>query len=114
MPRLESFQIRVKTGERGPNRMPRYVINGFTLEFDEFSGGFGPGETFEATGTPDSFPHTLALCGPDEGEWDIEEVTITYFPFGEEPYTLRFGSLTLNSDGDLNIWRTRPQPVFDV
>ncbi len=114
MPRLESFQIKVKTGERASDRAPRYTINGFTLDFDEMSGGYGPGETFEATGTPDSFPHTLTLCGPDEGEWDIEEMILTYYPFGEEPYTLRFGKVTLDSETDLNIWHRRPQPVFDV
>ncbi len=114
MPRLESFQLKIKTGERPLKDTPRYSINGFCLEFDEQEGGADSGETLEVTGVPDSFPHTLTLCGPDEGAWDIEEITATYYPHGEEPYTLRYGAVALDEESDLNIWKPRPRPVFDV
>jgi len=114
MPRLQSFEIKIKTGERCPDKAPRYVINGFCLPFEQSEGSTDPGETFTGTGTPDSFPHSLHLTGPDEGAWDIEDCEITYFPYGQEPYTLRFAPVTLDDASDLNIWHARPEPVFDV
>ncbi|MBI4556976.1 MAG: helicase [Candidatus Hydrogenedentes bacterium] len=114
MPRLNSFQLQIKTGQNGPAEPPRYSINGFVIEFEEMSGGIGPGETLEATGNPGSFPHSLSLCGPKEGAWDIEGITATYFPHGEPPYTVRFDAVTLDDQSDLNIWQDRPAQVFDV
>jgi hypothetical protein len=114
MPKLNTFDVVVKTGATGRTTAPKWVINGFPVDFDESKGGTGPGETFEATGNPGSFPHTLLLQGPNEGNWDIESVKVTYFPNGEEPYTVRLGAVTLDHESDLNIWHERPQPVFDV
>ena len=114
MPRLQSFDVKIKTGKQGLPEIPAYAINGFVLDFENVKGGVAPGETFEATGRPDSFPHTLHLTGPDEGAWDIDALEITYFPYGEEPYTLSFAPVSLDSASDLNIWHARPEPVFDV
>ena len=114
MPRLQSFELNITTGAQGLASPPKYSINGFALDFDETEGGCRPGETLKAKGMPDSFPHTLLLHGPREGVWDIESLTATYMPMGEEPYTLRFGALKLDSDSDLNIWHQRPAPTFDV
>jgi hypothetical protein len=114
MPKLNTFDVVVKTGASGRTTAPKWVINGFPVDFDESKGGTGPGEMFEATGNPGSFPHTLLLQGPHEGTWDIESVKVTYYPNGEEPYTVRLGAVTLDHESDLNIWHERPQPVFDV
>jgi len=114
MPRLSAFDLKIRTGEQGRDSAPQYTINGFTLDFEDAKGGCGAGETLEATGTPDSFPHTLVLRGPDSGTWKIDEITATYYPAGEEPYTLHFGPVDLDSESDLNIWQPRPLPVFDV
>lgn len=114
MPRLTAFDLKIKTGEQGRATPPQYSINGFELDFEQATGGCGPGETFEATGSPDSFPHTLVLRGPDEGVWRIEGITATYYPAGEEPYTLRYGPVELDDESDLDIWHPRPLPVFDV
>jgi hypothetical protein len=114
MPRLDSFTVRVKTGKNAPPETPKYVINGFLVDFDKIEGAAAPGQAFEATGEPGSFPHSLLLCGPKDGLWDIEELTATYRCQGEEPYTIRFGSITLDETSDLNIWLERPAPVFDV
>lgn len=114
MPKLDTFQISVKTGARGVDALPRWIINGFSVDFEDVRGSTRPGDTFEATGSPGSFPHTLLLRGPDEGAWDIEETRITYYPNGEEPYTVRLGAVTLDTESDLNIWYERPQPVFDL
>lgn len=114
MPRLNTFDVSIKTGERGPGAAPKWIINGFVVDFDECKGGTGPGEVFEGVGNPGSFPHTLLIRGPENGDWDIEEVKVTYYAQGEEPYSVRLGPVSLNSESDLNIWYERPQPVFDV
>lgn len=114
MPRLEQFELKIKTGKRGPNRMPRYEINGFALDFEEVEGGNGPHETLELIGAPQSFPHSLVLTGPTEGAWDIEEVQATYHVMGADPYSIRFGPVTLDEESNLNIWHERPPVLLDV
>lgn len=114
MPRLESFTLKVSTGKRGLSEAPKYAINGFPLDFDEVKGGFGPGETAELVGNPQSFPHALVLVGPDEGAWDVREILATYTCAGAQPYTVRLGAVTLEDDTDLNIWHQRPARVLDV
>ncbi|MBI1319915.1 MAG: helicase [Candidatus Hydrogenedens sp.] len=114
MPRLESFDMKIKTGERGPNKAPSYEINGFKLDFDEMAGGNGPGETLELSGEPQSFPHSLVLIGPEDGAWDIAEVQLTYQVMGGPPYTVRLGAVTLDGESNLNIWYDRPPKVIDV
>lgn len=114
MPRLESFTLKVTTGERGLAAAPKYAINGFPLDFDEVKGGTGPGETAELTGSPQSFPHSLVLSGPEEGAWDISGAVLTYTCAGSTPYTVRLGAITLEDDMDLNIWHQRPAKVLDV
>jgi len=114
MPRLQCFELKATTGERGMAKPPQFVINGFALDFDQTDGGVQPGETFTAKGSPDSFPHSLHLTGPAQGAWDIAALEITYYPYGEEPYTLHFASVTLDEQSDLNIWHAHPEQVMDV
>ena len=38
MPRLDTFQLVLQTGESGPGAVPKYSINGFPLEFDDYEG----------------------------------------------------------------------------
>ena len=115
MPRLEDFTLKIKTGERGLGYTPKYQINGFSLEFDSIDGGTGAGETLTVRGEPQSFPHTLLLEGPRDGEaWDIEEIEAEYTVFNEEPYTVRLGAVHLGETDDLNIWYERPPTVIDV
>ena len=109
---LQSFTLVLKTGERGNPDVPRYAINGFPLDFDETSGGCGPGEVFQATGTPQSFPHSLLLVGPRSGEWDIEEASVTLWTEGDKPYTVRLGAVTLDERSDLNLWYDPPLPTY--
>ena len=114
MPRLDTFEIKIRTGDSGLNAAPKYGINGFPLEFDESSGGTGAGETFVAKGEPQSFPHSLTLIGPEQGEWRIEGAEITYQCANETPYTVRLGGVTLDHRSDLNLWHPRPPQVIDV
>jgi hypothetical protein len=111
---LQSFSLVVKTGKRGNADVPRYAINGFPLDFDESSGGCGPGEIFQATGNPQSFPHSLLLVGPADGEWDIEETTVTLWLEGAPPYVVRLGAATLDERSDLNLWYDPPLPVYNL
>ncbi|NUN98085.1 MAG: helicase [Candidatus Omnitrophica bacterium] len=114
MPKLQIFRIRIATGEQGRTDIPEFKINGFKIPFDNPRGGVGPGETFEAEGAPQSFAHSLHLCGPTEGTWEIRETTLTYNLMGEPPYTIRLGRVVLDSESDLNIWHERQPVVFDV
>lgn len=114
MPRLETLELQIKTGAQGGGTTPQYSINGFTLEFDEVEGGVGPGETLTAKAAPQSYPHSLLLIGPEEGQWEIEGITATYYCAGDEPYVVRFGSVTLDDRSDLNIWHERPPRTIDV
>lgn len=114
MPRLISFTIRIRTGNQGREDLPQFKINGFALAFADVSGGVGPEETFEGSGHPQSVAHSLVLCGPEKGLWSIEKTEVTYYPAGEEPYTICFGSACLDDQSDMNIWQERPLAVFDV
>lgn len=116
MPKLDTFTLEIKTGERAGPDTPMFNINGFPLEFDEVEGSTEPGEVLKATGNPYSFPHALALMGPDEGAepWDIESIRATYHCANLEPYTVRLGSVTLDDESNLNIWYEPPPPTFDV
>jgi hypothetical protein len=114
MPRLDTFELQIRTGEHGLAEPPRYSINGFPLEFDEVEGGTGPGETARVVAAPQSYPHSLLLLGPQEGAWDIAGMTATFYCMGEEPYVLRFSPVTLDDRSDLNIWRERPIRTIEV
>lgn len=114
MPRLDAFTLKIRTGASGLQEPPKYSINGFPLEFDALQGGTAPGEVLEATGHPQSFPHSLVLSGPEEGAWDIEGIEVTYECANETPYTLRLGPVSLDKRADLNLWYPRPPKVIDV
>lgn len=114
MPRLDSFQLDIRTGNAGGPEELHYSINGFALDFENANGSTKSGDVVKVTGSPQSFPHSLTLTGPSEGAWDIEGITATYTCAGEEPYTIELGAITLNDDSDLNIWYERPLPTFDV
>lgn len=116
MPKLDSFTLEIKTGERRGPEKPIFNINGFPLEFEEMSGGTGAGETLKATGSVFSFPHALALIGPSDGNapWDIESVRATYQCANTEPYTVHMGAVTLDDESNLNVWHEPPPPTFDV
>jgi hypothetical protein len=114
MPKLNTFEIQIKTGASGCSDPPKFKINGFPLDFENPQGSVQAGDAFCGVGAPQSFSHSLVLCGPSSGKWDIEEATMTYDLGGEPPYTIRFGAVTLDEESDLNIWQERPAPTFDV
>lgn len=114
MPRLEQFHLTIHTGEQGRKDYPRYEINGFQVDFDEVDGAAESGQTLTVTGRPRSFPHALALVGPEDGRWDIERIEAVYECGGAEPYSVRMGAVTLDGETNLNIWHEPPLPTLDV
>lgn len=114
MPRLETFTLEITHGQNAAPAQPMYAINGFPIEFESHVGGAEKGEALTLTGSPQSFPHSLTLTGPDEGTWDIESIEVIYYCHNEEPYTVLMGAVTLDEKTCLNIWHERPLPVFDV
>ncbi|MFP6582023.1 MAG: helicase [Candidatus Hydrogenedentota bacterium] len=116
MPKLNQFILEVTTGTNPGPEHPKFSINGFPLEFDECEGSTEAGATLKAVGCPNSFPHSLVLKGPEEGQpnWDIEGVVATYECNLMEPYVVRMGAITLDDESDLNIWHEPPLPTFDV
>ena len=115
MPRLESFTIKIKTGENGRGDSPKFAFNTIPCEFEDVTGSCEAGEVMEGFFAPRSFVHSFTLTGPDSGTWDIEEVEITFLIAGEfEPYTIKFGPAKLDGESDLNLWQERPAEVWDV
>jgi hypothetical protein len=108
------MRLEIQIGEHGLNGTPLYSINGFEIEFDELTGGTGPGERLVAVGYPQSFPHNLVLLGPEQGVWDIAGIMATYEVAGEPPYTVHLGAVTLDEQSNLNLWYERPARVVDV
>lgn len=114
MPRLEEFTLTIQTAAgAGPERL-EYEINGFTVDFDQMEGQLDAESECKVVGRPRSFPHSLALIGPENGEWEIAAIEAAYHCDGAEPYTVRMGPVTLDGETKLNIWHDPPLPVFDV
>ena len=116
MPKLDTFTLKIKTGERGRTSPLKYTINGFKLEFEPALGNTDPEGEIIVSGDPMSFPHTFLLIGPEDGEepWDIAGIEALYNCAEEEPYTIHMGAVTLEDDADLNLWHERPTQIFDV
>jgi hypothetical protein len=116
MPKLTQFKLEIKTGTNPGTECPSFSINGFPLDFDETEGTAEAGAMLTVVGSPNSFPHSLVLMGPESGQpdWDIESVTATYECDKMEPYVVRMGAATLDDNANLNIWHEPPLPTFDV
>jgi hypothetical protein len=113
MPRLDTLKLKIITGKRGPGSIPRYEINSFEIDFDDVTGSNNPGGTLELEGAPQSFPHSLALIGPDQGHWDIESLTATYYT-GDDSHTVNLGSVTLDGETKLNLKYESQAELIDV
>jgi hypothetical protein len=116
MPKLTQFKLEIKTGNSPGPESPQFSINGFPLEFDETEGSTEAGETLTAIGSPNSFPHSLVLIGPENGSpnWDIESVLAIYECDKMDPYEVRMGAISLDDNANLNVWHEPPLPTFDV
>ncbi len=114
MPRVNRLAISIETGESGRSEPVTFEFNGHELPFENVSGGTGPNEVFEGEFAPNSFAHSVVLVGPKEGEWNIAGFTVNYEIMGDDPYTVRFGEVTLDQETSVNIWQDPPLKAFDV
>jgi hypothetical protein len=114
MPRINTIEIEVKTGESGHDGPVYMTFNGHTLPLELTRGSAAAGDILVGALNPSSVAHSVALDGPGEGYWQIERMTVTYHPTGEAPYSLSFGAVTLDETNAVNIYRPRPPEAFDV
>lgn len=114
MPKLNTFKVRIETGESGMQDAVKFNINGFSLPFENGVGGTAQGQTFEASYDINSFPHSLTLVGPESGKWNIKKLAVDYKCADSEPYSILFGGVTLDETSEVNIWQEPPMPSFDV
>lgn len=115
MPRLNDFTIEIETGAKELMEPVRFTFNSHEMTFDDFSGETKGNKTFIATSpTLDSYAHSMTLLGPKEGEWEVKKFSISYRVEDDEPYTLSFGPLCLNSKNQVNIWHEKALETFDV
>jgi hypothetical protein len=114
MPKLNRFNIRIETGDRGTPGPVLFNINNHVLPFENAEGGTAPGEVFSGGFEINSFAHTLALVGPKEGAWQIRAMTVDFVCESAPPYSVRFGAVTLDETTEVNLWQDPPIPAFDV
>lgn len=115
MPRLNDFTIKIETGEMGITEPVRFSFNSHEMNFENIEGEVTSLKTFKAESPSlNSYAHSMNLLGPVKGEWEIKGLIITYRVEDEEPYTISFGPLLLNSKNQVNIWQDKPLETFDV
>ncbi len=114
MPKLNTFKIRVETGDVGREGPVHFNINNHRVPFEDPPGGGGPGEIFESGFEIRSFAHSLTLVGPEQGNWKIKKVRMEYECENTEPYSVTLGAVELDATTELNIWQEPPLPTWDV
>ncbi len=91
-----------------------FNFNNHQLKFEDVTGSAESGKFFEGKFEVNSFAHSLTLIGPQSGKWEIEKITVEYECENEKPYTVQFGTVTLDEATEVNIWQDPPALVFDV
>ena len=114
MAKIEKIGIEIQTGEKGTDTPVAFLFNGHKLSFETLAGETGAGTRYEGEFEVGSFGHSVVLSGPDAGEWSIDDLRVTYKMEDAEAYCLRFAPLVLDASSDLNIFRPRPRPTFEV
>jgi len=114
MPKLNSFNIKITTGEQGMDEAVQFSINSHVVPFDNIQGGTGAGQTFEGDFEINSFAHSLTLVGPEKGKWNIREMEVGFETENIEPYSVRYGEVTLDPTTEVNLWQDPPLKTFDV
>ncbi len=113
MPRVTELQLVIETGDVPLEQPVILVFNNHPIPVPADSGGTGAGETFEGRFRPNSFAHSVALQGPEAGEWAVNGVTVTYRS-GADEWTVRWGAVTLTAETAVDIWEDPPLPSWDV
>lgn len=114
MPRVNTFKVKVETGQNGMSEPVHFNFNNHKLAFESIEGSAESEQVFQGSFDVNSFAHSLTLVGPESGTWDIKKITVDYDCEGEKPYTVNYGGITLDETTELNIWQDPPVPAFDV
>ena len=114
MPRIDTIRVEIQTGGSGPDGPVQFQFNGHTLAFENGEGNTAPGGKYTGEFEVGSFAHSVVLVGPEQGEWAIDDLRVSYLLDGEDAYHLRFAPITLSDSQNLNIYRPRPRPTFEV
>lgn len=114
MPKLNTFKIKIETGEPGTPGPVNFSVNNHTLPFENTKGETGAGEIFEGGFEVNSFVHSLTLVGPEEGQWRIKKIHVDFDCENTPPYSVAYGEVTLDESSQVNLWRDPPPPAFDV
>ena len=92
----------------------RFSFNSHLLPLEDFSGGTNPGEICEGGYEVRSVAHSMALVGPDKGEWSLKKITVDFECENTPPHSAEFPAVELNDTTELDIWKDPPLPTFDV
>lgn len=114
MPKLNSFKVKIETGNPGTTGPVYFNINNNVLPLNVNSGSAATGQTLEGGYEIRSFAHNLSIVGPEKGSWNIKKMTVYFENENFEPYSVAFGEVTLDESTEVNIWEDPPLPVFDV
>ena len=114
MPKLNSFKVKIETGDQGTAGPVLFSVNSHNVPFENVTGNTEAGEFFEGGFEVNSFAHSLTLVGPEKGEWHIKKISVDFVCEGTQPYSVTYGEVTLDETSQANLWQDPPQPVFDV
>ena len=114
MPKLNTFKIKIDTGEMGTELPVSFNVNNHKITFEDMEGGVGPGQTFESGYEIRSFAHSLTLVGPEQGKWKIDCIRMDFDCENTKPYSILLGPVELDESTEVNIWRDPPLPTWDV
>ena len=114
MPKINSFKVKIETGDTGTPGPVQFSINNHTLPLDNPTGETGTGGVFEGGFEVNSFAHSLTLVGPEEGQWNIKKIQVDFDCENMAPYTVTYGEVTLDDSNQVNLWQDPPLPTFDV
>lgn len=114
MPRLNRLSLQLKTGKQSTSGPVVICFNGHNLELQDVKGSLESGAAFAGALDLSSFVHELALKGPEQGEWDVESLKVTYDVEGKESYEIFFEPFVLNGENQADIWAEPVRPSFEV
>ncbi len=114
MPKLNSFKVKIETGDQGTPGPVQFSINRHNVPFENVTGGTDASAVFEGGFEVNSFAHSLTLVGPEKGQWHIKKISVNFDCEGTQPYSVAYGEVALDETSQVNLWQDPPQPVFDV
>ncbi len=114
MPKLNSFKVKIQTGQAGIDEAVYFNFNNHKMAFENITGSTQSGQVFEGEYEVQSFCHSLTLVGPESGQWDIQKLAIEFDCDGGDPYCVQYGTVTLDATTEVNLWRDAPGIMFDV